>query len=181
MNANGITPKVNFRLNRIKVVSRIVQVIIFCILVFTIWILLRGVLSLFRERDIGLIWREILAYTSTIVLCFWYWELAQLFRLFARGLIFAAQTIRCLKILGLLCVIGWVVRVSTQIAFQNYSLPPFHPSPGVKVAVYHIGFFSFDFGTGIDFGLLLAGIVIVLVAWIMDEGRKIQEEQALTV
>jgi hypothetical protein len=44
-----------------------------------------------------------------------------------------------------------------------------------------MGFFSFDFGTGVDFGLLLAGIVIVLVAWIMDEGRKIQEEQELTV
>jgi hypothetical protein len=44
-----------------------------------------------------------------------------------------------------------------------------------------MGFFSFDFGTGINFGLLFAGIVIVLIAWIMDEGRKIQEEQELTV
>jgi hypothetical protein len=44
-----------------------------------------------------------------------------------------------------------------------------------------MGFFSFDFGTGIDFGLFLAGVVIVLIAWIMDEGRKIQEEQELTV
>ena len=33
----------------------------------------------------------------------------------------------------------------------------------------------------INFGLLLAGIIIILVAWIMDEGRKIQEEQELTV
>jgi hypothetical protein len=44
-----------------------------------------------------------------------------------------------------------------------------------------MGFFTFDFGTGIDFGPLLAGAVIILIAWIMDEGRKIQEEQELTV
>ena len=30
------------------------------------------------------------------------------------------------------------------------------------------------------FGLLF-GILLVLIAWIMDEGRKIQEEQELTV
>jgi hypothetical protein len=28
---------------------------------------------------------------------------------------------------------------------------------------------------------LAAGLLIVLIAWIMDEGRKIQEEQELTV
>ena len=46
---------------------------------------------------------------------------------------------------------------------------------------YRLGFFSFDFGTVIDFGVLLGGLIVVLIAWIMDEGRKIQEEQALTV
>jgi hypothetical protein len=58
--------------------------------------------------------------------------------------------------------------------------------PGVIVThttlhTIRMGFFSFDFGTGIDFGVLMAGAIIVLVAWIMDEGRKIQEEQELTV
>ena len=28
---------------------------------------------------------------------------------------------------------------------------------------------------------LIVGLVVVLVAWIMDEGRKIKEEQELTV
>ena len=183
MDADKIALRVNFRLTRIKLVSRIAQVIIFCFLVFTIWLLLQGTLSLFREHDFGLLWRETLSYTSMIVLCVWYWELAQLFRFFARGLIFATQTIRCLKVLGLLCVIGWAVKIAAHLVFQNYPFPPFHPSPGLRVVkhVYQMGFFSFDFGTGIDFGLLLAGVVIVLIAWIMDEGRKIQEEQALTV
>jgi hypothetical protein len=51
----------------------------------------------------------------------------------------------------------------------------------MTVHSFHMGLFSFDFGTGIDFGVLLAGAIIVLIAWIMDEGRKIQEEQELTV
>jgi hypothetical protein len=47
--------------------------------------------------------------------------------------------------------------------------------------MYRMEFFSFAFGWGIDFGPLLIGAIIVLIAWIMDEGRKIQEEQELTV
>jgi hypothetical protein len=184
MNANEISPKAGVRLNRIKILSRIAQVIVFCFFVFTIWFLLRGIFSLFRQHDFGLFWRQILGNIYTIVLCVWYWELAQLFRCFARGLVFAAKTIRCLKVLGVLCAIGWAVKLSIHIAFQHYSFPAFHPSPGVMVVkqqVYQMGFFSFDFGTGIDFGLLLAGAIVVLIAWIMDEGRKIQEEQELTV
>jgi hypothetical protein len=30
-------------------------------------------------------------------------------------------------------------------------------------------------------GPVLAGLMIIFIAWIMDEGRKIQEEQELTV
>ena len=53
--------------------------------------------------------------------------------------------------------------------------------PTQAVASITIGFFSFDFGTGIDFGTLFVGASVILAAWIMDEGRKIQEEQELTV
>ncbi|MEI9863261.1 MAG: DUF2975 domain-containing protein [Limisphaerales bacterium] len=36
-------------------------------------------------------------------------------------------------------------------------------------------------GVEITFGQLVLGLLIILIAWIMDEGRKIQEEQELTV
>jgi hypothetical protein len=57
-----------------------------------------------------------------------------------------------------------------------------HLTPSAHAATdnFRISFFSFGL-SDIDFGLLLAGVIIVLVAWIMDEGRKIQEEQELTV
>lgn len=147
------------------------------------------VLFLGPQRDKGVLWREVLLSVAQIVVCIWYWKLAQLFRLYERGLIFAAEAIRCIKVLGLLCAIRWIVGLVLHFAYLQYAPAGIHPmsaSPqGAPVTVtvthFEIGFFSFDFGTGIDFGLLLTGAVIVLAAWIMEEGRKIQEEQALTV
>jgi hypothetical protein len=124
-----------------------------------------------------------------ILLCIWYWKLMGLFRFYEQGLIFSDKTIRCLKILGLLCVAGWMLnslsRYLSLLEYQHLKPPPellhSHVTIAHDISFNGIGFFSFDFGTGIDFGLLLAGAVIVVIAWIMDEGRKIQEEQELTV
>ena len=63
---------------------------------------------------------------------------------------------------------------------------PIAVSPHVYISVlaplesFRMSFFSFLIGP-INFGLLLAGTIIIFIAWIMDEGRKIQEEQELTV
>jgi Protein of unknown function (DUF2975) len=194
MNANEISPKAGSRLHRIKIISRIARFIVFCFFVFTIWFLLKVVSGLFRQRDFNVLTNEILLIILQSVICVWYWKLAQLFRFYERGLIFAGETIRCIKSLGLLCAVGWMIKLLMHSLLQQHPLPLMQSisdigktlPPGVtlneiSVTRYQMGFFSFDFGTGIDFGLLFAGIVIVLIAWIMDEGRKIQEEQELTV
>jgi hypothetical protein len=150
-------------------------------------------------------WFWILYQISTWV---WYWMLARLFRQYELGRIFAAETIHSIKILGCWCVIGWLLSSATLIyapfsgahpltawpmglhqtnttgQATNDEVVVIHRPP---VSVRHFtvthynGFFAFDFGTGINFGQLFIGLIIVLIAWIMDEGRKIQEEQALTV
>jgi len=121
----------------------------------------------------------------------WYWKLARLFRCYEQGLIFAEKTIRCIKILGLLCVAGWLLGTVSHFVTSpmQQAGPPgaviinhiTHATYTTIVRTNYIGFFSFDFGTGINFGPFFIGIIIVLIAWIMDEGRKIQEEQVLTV
>jgi hypothetical protein len=58
--------------------------------------------------------------------------------------------------------------------------PCVHISFLAPLELFRMTFFSFSIGP-IDFGLLLAGTIIIFIAWIMDEGRKIQEEQELTV
>jgi hypothetical protein len=192
MNANEISPKANARLNRIKIVSRIAKWIVLAFLLYSI-----GFFLLFSSWPAaslkGNVWRTLFMAMFQVVLWLWYWKLARLFDFYERGLIFAAETIRCIKFLGLLCAVGWMLKSVIHILLQQHPLPSIQSMltlkplpPGVTlrevtVTHYQMGFFSFDFGTGIDFGLLFTGIVIVLIAWIMDEGRKIQEEQELTV
>jgi hypothetical protein len=184
MNASEISSKINPRLNRIKVVSRIVRYALLAMFVFIICLSCVTFLSVFKDS----LWFAVFFLGQQVVLCLWYWKLAQLFYFYERGVIFAPETIRCIKILGFLCMIGCIFKFITRIFNQPHPFPSIrsHLGPGItmkeiSVAHFQMGFFSLDFGTGFDFGLLLAGVVIVLVAWIMDEGRKIQEEQELTV
>ncbi len=206
MNANELSLESNVRSNRIKKVSRIARFVVLAILLFYSALFIAVIFSGFPislpsripsenrgSPDWFLIALKIVTAAYQIVLCIWYWKLAQLFRLYERGIIFGVQTIRCIKSLGLLCVIGGFL-LSTSAVMAHSALgnlgrhgliPKSASTPPAVVAStiihYRTGFFSADFGTGIDFGLVFAGVVIVLVAWIMDEGRKIQEEQELTV
>jgi hypothetical protein len=184
MNANEISPKANVRMNRIKIVSRITKYVCYVFLTFSIgfYSFMTSPGSAFKANA----WRALLVVMFQIVLWVWYWKLARLFHFYERGLIFAAETIRCIKTLGLLCVIGWTLGSTLHFVPRPEPQPQAALPPGVTIVkqtthTYRMGFFSFDFGTGIDFGLLVNGIIIVLIAWIMDEGRKIQEEQELTV
>jgi hypothetical protein len=188
MNANEISPKGNARLNRIKIVSRIVRcailgLFVLSIVFFLLFSFASWRLAMLEEHPI---WFG-LVNLPQVVLWVWYWKLAKLFHLYERGLIFATATIRCIKTLGILCVVNWLLlsayNVWERIFPQPQPLPPVLP-PHVTVTVaessFRMGFFTFSIA-GISFGLLLAGIIITVIAWIMDEGRKIQEEQELTV
>ena len=187
MNANEISPKTNARLQRIKTISRIVRYVVLGFFVVSIGFILVCLLCSFDRPSylpVPTIGNTVVGLSLDIVLCFWYWNLAKLFWFYERGLIFVAEAIRCIKTLGLLCVIGCLLKSALHILGQLF--PPTPPStlpPGVTVRAitsYGFDFFSFTIA-GINVGLLLAGIIIVIIAWIMDEGRKIQEEQELTV
>src|ERR1035437_5383877 len=109
MNANEISPKANFRMNRIKIVSRIVRYVILGLFIFTVGYFLFHQFLMQSPQA----WLNHFGYIFTMVLmegilCFWYWKLAKLFQFYERGLIFAMETIRCIKTLGLLCVINWL-------------------------------------------------------------------------
>jgi len=188
MNASENT-STRIRLHRIKVVSKIAKVMVGIVLCFNL-----GFSLLFARWSSPqfLTPHGVLMLAYHVVTLIWFWQWFQLFRQYERGRIFAADTIRHIKILGALWVIGWMVL--TMAHFVNVPAPapaitanaagqlP-NGSQAVMVShhTYRFGFFNFDFGTGIDLGGLLAGTVIVLIAWIMDEGRKIKEEQELTV
>jgi len=166
------------RLQRIKIVSRFFRYFVLANLVFNagFWVLafqssLPGIA--------GMTLRSLLLGASGLLMFFWFWKLAQLFRLYERGLIFSAETIRCIKVLGLVCLTGWLLLVASHFTprpeFVPYNPPHVPGVQSVKVVqtfTYRTGFLSFDFGTGIDFGLLFVGASVVLAAWIMEEGRN---------
>jgi hypothetical protein len=95
--------------------------------------------------------RGVLFFTGVFVL-------NRLLQYFARGNFFTAANISCIKWLGALVMGDWLIaKFLDAIVFR----------------VVTVGFG--------DLTKPAIGLIIILIACIMDEGRKIQEEQELTV
>ena len=82
------------------------------------------------------------------------WALFALFRLYFKGIFFSATNIRLIQSLGLALILGSIADYQMQSAVREV-----------------------DWSTNSIF----IGLLIIFISWIMDEGRKIQEEQELTV
>jgi hypothetical protein len=173
MNANEISPKTNVRMSRIKTIIRVIRFLVSATIIFVIVV---GSLFLadlagfhFFPSGVKASFSPMLTYSSpfkvpaaVLVLAFLRAGLFfagalilfWLLDLFEAGKFFTAQHVRYIKWLGWFVVSDWVV-----VRLLDALAKGFSPDP-VELA---------------------AGLLIVLSAWIMDEGRKIQEEQELTV
>ncbi len=78
----------------------------------------------------------------------------RLFRLYGRGILFSARNVTCIRFLGWWLIIDWVIDYQMQGLLKDMNLSS---TP------------------------VFTGFLIIFIAWIMDEGRKIHEEQELTV
>ena len=85
---------------------------------------------------------------------FFYWVVFALFGLYRRGILFSARNVRHIRSLGYYLIVNWAIDYQMQGALRDMDLST---------------------------NSLLIGPLIIFVSWIMDEGRKIQEEQELTV
>ena len=97
--------------------------------------------------------------------------LSRLFKLYENAIVFAHENVRLIRKLGYV-IIAWVVAnllftplISTIITHGNEGGLP-------TIAV----FLSIS-----DLLTLIMGAIVVLISWVMDEGRKLQDEQAHTV
>jgi hypothetical protein len=98
-------------------------------------------------------------------------KLRDLFMLYENGLIFTEQNVNCFRSLGKTLII-WVACNFVNHTLLGIALTLDNP-PGRRMLV--IGLDSGDF-TG-----LFVGAVVLIISWVMDEARKIQEEQALII
>ena len=79
--------------------------------------------------------------------------LLRLFWLYRRAILFSAKNVTCIRFFGWWLMIDWYIEFQMSHVFHDsLSMTPF-----------------------------FCGLLVIFVAWIMDEGRKIQEEQELTV
>jgi hypothetical protein len=85
---------------------------------------------------------------------FGYWVVFALFGLYRRGILFSARNVRHIRSLGYYLIVNWAIDYQMQGALRDMVLST---------------------------NSLFIGLLIIFVSWIMDEGRKIQEEQELTV
>lgn len=191
MNANEIFPKANFRLNRIKSASQIFRALNGVIAVFIVLVVALSISAKYLpDGAVQIAFSPhqtyispfhiplLILFVGTIQLCLagiGLILLNQLFKLFERGIFFKNGNIQCVKFLGLIVIGLWLTQAILELMARQ----------GLKGSGPAYPFLTVVFGShqvhlAHVLGLLF-GILIVFIAWIMDEGRKMQEEQELTV
>jgi len=98
-------------------------------------------------------------------------KLKNLFFLYENGLIFTEQNVSCFRSLGRAMIV-WAVCHVVRTTLLSIILTLDNP-PGKRIIAVML-----DSG---DFAGVFVGVVVLIVSWVMDEGRKIQEDQSLIV
>jgi len=172
-NTNEIVPKAGPRMNRIQKVSKGIRLF----LQYGIPLIIIGFLALTyleaahkitlpkpsHPSEMGDVQHpgafQLWSILSLVVYLFWYRTALKLFGFFEKGILFTAETVRCIQILGSIYLIRFFVQLSLFL---------FAPSADN----HWLGAGSSD---------LFTGFLIIFIGWLIDEARKIQEEQELTV
>jgi DUF2975 family protein len=171
MNSNEVSTKTDARLKRIKIVSAVFRILLGLYVVAVVLCATSCMMSGLPKNPCG---PQGLTYflrhffikpspmPASIVLieivrlglfvCGLF-LLNRLFAFFGRGKFFAAENVRCVRWIGLTIVLD---------AFAVF----------LEALTNHNVFLGLQW---------LIGLFVVLLSWIADEGRKIQEEQELTV
>lgn len=107
--------------------------------------------------------------TAAVMFSFYY--LVKLFELYSKNIIFSYQNVQYIRKIGF----ALLFQVITTILIQPILslILTFDAPKGGHIVTVSLGADSIS-------NLMIAGIVI-LISWIMEEGRKLEEEKALTV
>jgi len=126
------------------------------------------------NHDLALQTRLLLFVASLIpiaVATFGAFTLARLFQLYENGIVFSTLNVKYYRSLGY-TIIGWVIATFLYTPLNSIIVSINNP-PGERYVT--VGFEAFDLFT------LTMGIIVLLISWVMDEGRKLEDEQTYTV
>jgi hypothetical protein len=209
MNTNEISSNADFRLNRIKTASRIFRWLLNGYILFVVLNVILFVCATFWNlgvsqgvEDIWHIdpdrvsdfWRSAsnipelvpgLVLLKTTVLGGCVLVLNKLFRLYEHGRFFSRDHVRQMQGLGCLIVVNWATAMFLNAMSNGYSEYHFHFAQLNWIGALQLFILPIakDMSGNNDIGFMqpVIGVLIIFIAWVMDEGRKIQEEQELTV
>jgi hypothetical protein len=109
----------------------------------------------FLTSPLGVLWKCL----TWVLVIFWYLTVIKLLGFFEKGILFTAETVRWIQVLG-----GIYIGKSLLILVYYFL---------TRETDIHL------LGTAIS--SLFAGFIIIFIGWLIDEARKIREEQELTV
>ncbi|WP_421903302.1 DUF2975 domain-containing protein [Maridesulfovibrio sp.] len=99
------------------------------------------------------------------------WQLVKLFGLYSQGLIFTADNSACYRRAAWALLIGEIVYPFTQTAVSYIATM----NNAVGDRLICVGFDDTNIGN------IVVACVILAISWVMDEGRKLQDEAELTI
>jgi hypothetical protein len=173
MNSTETSPAAGSRISRIQKVSGIFKVLFLLLTLVCIVASLESLGALafamcraFRWSTFASDWYALMAAGADLVSAVFLWFCYRLFKLYSRANFFTAEVVGSLRRIGLMFFFVTVVGV------LSVGLLPHHRTSLSEEISICIG----DAGNGLFFGFL-----ILFIAWVMDEGRRIQEDLALTV
>jgi hypothetical protein len=103
--------------------------------------------------------------------------LFRLFRLYETGKIFTDINVRCYRRLGYALILWVIAGVLSGLLFSGLIVLA-DSSGGQGTIVDWVGIV----GWGMAYlSTFLIGWVILMISWVMDEGRQLEEDQALTI
>jgi len=176
MNANEISAKAGLRLNRIQKISRTLKVCVLFYLVAPLCVLAFNLKGIHLASGMVSIFNHPYASVSDIP--------KAMYLLSATGM--AVYLVGVISFYRLLCLYEKGVIFSRANVSEMKKLGSYLAGYGILAVaanIIHAGgiIFPWVLLEGIVSPWIVVGGAIYIVAWIMDEGRKIREEQELTV
>jgi hypothetical protein len=98
-------------------------------------------------------------------------NLRRIFALYKENIIFSYAHVECFRRSGIALIL-WMVAGIVYKSISGVLFTLGNP-PGQRVL--KVGFGSADFTA------LIIGLLILVISWVMEEGRKLEEDQALTI
>lgn len=126
---------------------------------------------------------------SSLLLCWWYWMVARLFRKCEKGQVFSVTSFHLLKKIAKLFLFFAVVGLFSQLFVEMIFGPSLPGIPADELSefiraanVTHVrfGMFGLQFNE-LDLEPIAVALIIFIALGVIEEGRRIREEQQLTV